>query len=191
MPDFVMPGFDRLRRRLLIGLAAVAAAPLVLSAAPAADEAAAAETIRPLVAGVWVSGQIAPDQVESLKAQGIKTIIAVRPDGEAPGQPSSAAIDAAARSAGLEFAYAPIAGSDVPQAAVDAVGRVLARPNPTVLIYCKSGRRATRAWALAEASRIGGLEADAIESVAASAGQTLDDLHAQIAARVAARQKLP
>jgi len=186
-----MPAFDHARRGMLLGLAAFAAAPLMMPVAQAADDAAAAGTIRPLVAGVWVSGQISPDQVEDLKAQGIKTIIAVRPDGEAPDQPSSAAIDAAAHSAGLEFAYAPIAGSDVPPAAVDAVSRVLARPNPTVLIYCKSGRRATRAWALAEASRIGGLEADAIESVAASAGQTLDDLREQIAARVAARQKLP
>lgn len=186
-----MPAFDRARRGMLVGLAVVAAAPLIVPTARAADDAAAAETIRPLVAGVWVSGQISPDQIESLKAQGIKTIVAVRPDGESPGQPSSAAIDAAARSAGIEFAYAPIAGSDVPQAAVDAVGRVLARPSHTVLIYCKSGRRATRAWALAEASRIGGLEADAIESVAASAGQTLDDLREQIAARVATRQKLP
>lgn len=186
-----MPVFGRVRRGVSMGLAVVAAAPFLVSTAQAADDAPVAGTIRPLVAGVWVSGQISPDQVESLKAQGIKTIVAVRPDDEAPGQPSSAAIDAAARAAGIGFAYAPIAGSEVPQAAVDAVSRALARPDNTVLIYCKSGRRATRAWALAEASRMGGLEADAIESVATSAGHALDDLREQIAARIATRPKLP
>lgn len=147
--------------------------------------------LKPLVGGVWISGQITPQQVDRLKSQGIKTIIDLRPDGEAPGQPTSSAIDASARSAGLTFAYAPVAGSDVPASAVDAVSRALARPDNTVLLYCRSGRRGARAWALAEASRTGGLEAEAIESVAKSAGQPVDDLRDQIAARIATRPKLP
>lgn len=154
---------------------------------PAEQEAA----LKPLVGGVWISGQITPQQVDQLKSQGIKTIIDLRPDGEAPGQPPSSAIDAAARSAGLRFAYAPVAGSDIPASAVDAVSRAIARPDNTVLLYCRSGRRGARAWALAEASRMGGLEAEAIESVAKSAGQPVDDLRDQIAARIATRPKLP
>lgn len=179
------------RRGLLKGLLACVPLALLAARTRAADDAAAPATIQPLVAGVWVSGQIAPAQVDDLKAQGIRTIIALRPDGEEPGQPSSAAVEAAARAAGLGFAHAPVADGEIPQAAVDAVTRALARRDNTVLLYCRSGRRATRTWALAEASRRDGLEAEAIEAVAASTGQSLDDLREQIAARVATRSKLP
>jgi len=185
---------DRLRRVVLkaLGVAiAVSFAPAALRLARAADAAASEpSTLHPLMRGVWISGQIAPAQVAALKAHGIERIVALRPDGEEPGQPSSAAVEAAARSAGIAFAYAPVPGKDVPQAAVDAVSRALARGDEPVVIYCKSGHRATRTWALAEASRADGLEADAIESVAASAGQPVDDLREQIAARIATRRVL-
>lgn len=178
------------RRELLKGL--VAAVPLALLAVPArADDTGGPATIHPLVARVWVSGQITPAQIDDLKAQGIRSIVAARPDGEEPGQPSSATVEAAARAAGLDFAYAPVDGDEVPQAAVDAVTRALARRDNPVLIYCRSGHRAARVWALAEASRRDGLEAEAIESVATSVGQPLDDLRGEIAARIATRPKLP
>ena len=159
--------------------------------AGAADAPASDASVKPLVGGVWIAGQISPAQVDELKTQGIKAIVDLRPDGEAPEQPSSSAIDAAARSAGLTFAYAPVPGSDIPAAAVDAVSRAIARLDTPVLLYCKSGRRAARTWALAEASRFGGLEAEAIEAVVQSAGQSVDDLKEQIAARIATRPKLP
>jgi len=185
---------DRLRRAVVKAIGAA----IVVSLAPAASlsawaaEAAPSEpsTLHPLMRGVWISGQIAPAQVAALKAHGIERIVALRPDGEEPGQPTSAAVEAAARSAGIAFAYSPVPGKDVPQAAVDAVSRALAHPDEPVVIYCRSGHRATRTWALAEASREGGLEADAIESVAASAGQPVEDLREQIAARIATRRVL-
>lgn len=172
--------------RAVFAIAAFAA-----TGAGASDAPTQGGELKPLVGGVWISGQISPQQVEQLKAQGIKTIVDLRPDGEAPDQPPSSAVDAAARSAGIAFAYAPVAGSEVPAAAVDAVSRAILRPDNTVLLYCKSGRRAARTWALAEASRMGGLEAEAIESVVKSAGQSVDDLKEQIAARIATRPKLP
>lgn len=171
-------------------LAAVAAAS-GMAGASERDAAGQDAALRPLVGGVWISGQITTQQVDELKSQGIKTIVALRPDGEAPEQPASRSIDAAARSAGLAFAYAPVAGSDIPASAVDAVSRAIARPDNTVLLYCRSGSRAARTWALAEASRMGGLEAEAIESVVQSAGQSANDLREQIAARIATRPKLP
>jgi uncharacterized protein (TIGR01244 family) len=192
----IAPGRRRFAHALAWAAAACALAGIAPPARAAANDAppeataAAGAAIRPLVAGVWVSGQVAPAEVERLKAQGVKAIVDVRPDGEEPGQPPSAAVEAAARAAGLRFAYAPVAGKDVPQAAVDAVAREIARPGNTVLVYCRSGTRATRAWALAEASRPDGLEAEAIESVAASAGVPIDDLREAIAARIATRAAL-
>lgn len=185
---------DATRRHMLRALALGIAAGVTQTAMAteaSVQEASAPAGLHPLVAGVWVAGALSPTHIESLKTQGFTSIVLVRPDGEEPGQASSASIEAAARSAGLGFSFAPIAGKDVPQAAVDAVTRELARPDNTVLIACRSGQRATRAWALAEASRTGGLEAEAIESVAASAGQPVDDLREQIAARIATRITLP
>lgn len=161
-----------------------------VAAASAADAPEQGAAPRPLVAGVWIAGQISPRQVAEFEAQGIKTIVDLRPDGEAADQPASRDVEAAARAAGLGFAYAPVAG-EIPSSAVDAVARAIMRPDKPVLIYCKSGRRAARTWALAEASRKDGLEAEAIESVVKSAGQSVDDLKEQIAARIATRSKLP
>jgi len=184
-----------LRRRAVVKAIGVALAlslvPAALPPARAAQGAASEpSTLHPLMRGVWISGQITPAQVAALKAHGIERIVALRPDGEEPGQPTSAAVEAAARSAGIAFAYSPVPGKDVPQAAVDAVSRALAHTDEPVVIYCKSGHRATRTWALAEASRADGLEAEAIESVAASAGHTVEDLREQIAARIATRRVL-
>jgi len=181
----------RRRRGVVKAIGVALACGFVPAAWPLAQDAPSQpSTLHPLMRGVWVSAQVTPAQVADLKAHGIERIVAVRPDGEEPGQPSSAAVEAAARSAGIAFAYAPVAGKDVPQEAVDAVSRALVHADQPVVIYCKSGRRATRVWALAEASRVDGLEADAIQSVAASAGQPVDDLREQIAARIATRRVL-
>lgn len=179
-------GTARLLRRV-----AFAAVALVAVAANAADEGQQGATLTPLVAGVWISGQISPQQVEGFAARGMTAIVDLRPDDEEPGQPSSRQVGAAAERAGLSFAYAPVEGGQPSQAAVDAVSRAILRPDTTVVLYCRSGRRAARAWALAEASRTGGLEAEAIEAAAKSAGQPVDDLREQIAARIATRVKLP
>ena len=184
-------------RRMMHGMKAMFACVAVLAiaycsvAAAAGDVAESPASPKPLVAGVWISGQITPKQVEELKAQGIKTIVDLRPDGEASDQPSSGVVEAAAHEAGLAFSYAPVRDKEVPPAAVDAVSRAILRPDNPVLIYCRSGGRATRIWAVAEASRLGGLDAEAIQAVADSAGQPLDDLKEQITALVSARQKLP
>lgn len=177
-------------RRTFVRAAVAACFGLAAQAAGAAGEQAVAMkpvAMKPIVEGVWIGGQISPQQVAELKAKGIRAIVDLRPDGEAPDQPTSDAVAAAARAAGLAFSYAPVSGSEVPAAAVDAVSRVSGQPDGAVLLYCRSGRRAARIWSLAEASRPGGLDATAIEAAAASAGQPVDDLAAQIAARVAKR----
>ncbi|WP_300620678.1 TIGR01244 family sulfur transferase [Dokdonella sp.] len=172
-----------------IVLAAIA---LFAATANAADDSSGQEAkLTPLVAGVWIAGQVTPQQVEGFAARGMTAVVDLRPDDEEPGQPSSQQIGAAAERAGLSFAYAPVEGGQPSQAAVDAVSRAILRPDTTVVVYCRSGRRAARTWALAEASRTGGLEAEAIEAAAKSAGQPVDDLREQIAARIATRVKLP
>ena len=62
-------------------------------------------TLRPLSPTVSVSAQLAPGDMPALAAAGFGRVISNRPDGEDPGQPSAAAMEAAARDAGLDFVW--------------------------------------------------------------------------------------
>ena len=143
--------------------------------------------VRQLAPGVWISEQIGPEQLGSLKSQGFRAVIDLRPDNEVAGQPPASAMSTAAAGQGLAFDYIPVSHGDGPAGAVEALGRNLAQGQKPVLLYCRSGRRAARAWALAEASRPGGLQTASILEAVHAAGQDAADLADQIAARVAAR----
>ena len=142
---------------------------------------------KPLAGSVWVTEQINETQLADIKAKGFRTIVDLRPDGEAADQPASTAVARDAQASGLGFSYIPVPHGDIPTAAVDALDRVLAQSDKPLLLYCRSGRRAARTWALAEASRPGGLDAAAIQSAVHTTEQSADDLGAQIVARIAAR----
>ena len=77
---------------------------------------------RPLGEGVLVSGQIRAEDVAGFAARGVTRIVNNRPDGEEAGQPPGAEIEAAARAAGIDYAFIPIAGgfSGAQVAAMDA-----------------------------------------------------------------------
>ena len=108
----------------------------------------------------------AADIVEAASA-GIRLIVNNRPDGEEPGQPTSAEIGAAAGAAGLDYRHIPIAGAFPPEQ-VEAMARALEQG--PVLAFCRSGTRSTYLWALARAKR----GAAAGESVAAAAAAGYD-----------------
>ncbi|MEO5560588.1 MAG: TIGR01244 family sulfur transferase [Dokdonella sp.] len=136
---------------------------------------------------VWVTEQVAPEGFADIKARRFESIIDLRPDGEEPGQPSSETIAKVAQVSGMAFAYVPVTHGDIPSQSVDALAQSLALVHKPVLLYCRSGKRAARTWALAEASRAGGLDAVAIKAAVQSAGQSADDLSESISARIAAR----
>ena len=64
----------------------------------------------------FVSGrQLTVGDMDEAAAQGIRLIVNNRPDGEEPGQPARAEIEAAARAAGLDYRHIPIAGGFPPE----------------------------------------------------------------------------
>ena len=67
-------------------------------------------TMRRLEEGRFVAGQIRPEDVPAIAAAGIGLVVNNRPDGEEPGQPESAGIEAAARAAGIDYRHIPVAG---------------------------------------------------------------------------------
>jgi uncharacterized protein (TIGR01244 family) len=182
-----MPGLPS----TFVVLALLLASPLAAGAAPATPAAqgpaVGAVQAHALPDRVWVAGQVTPAQLAALAARGFGTVVDLRPDGEAAGQPSSTQMAQAAHAAGLAFAYIPVAHGHIPAAAADQLGRALAGADRHVLVYCASGRRAARTWALAEASRRGGLDEAAILAAVKGAGQDASELQAEIARRVAAR----
>jgi uncharacterized protein (TIGR01244 family) len=111
--------------------------------------------------------QIVAADIPSLSASGIRTLVNNRPDGEEPGQPSSAEVEAAARAAGLDYRHIPVAGRFPPER-VEAMAEALEQG--PVLAFCRSGTRSTMIWALARASR----GAPAEESLAAAAAGGYD-----------------
>ena len=98
-----------------------------------------------------VAAQLGTEDVARAAAEGYRTIIVNRPDGESPGQPSASEIRAAAEAAGLVFRAIPFSGLPPAPAVVMETAQALDEANGPVLAYCRSGTRSITAWALAQA----------------------------------------
>lgn len=121
---------------------------------------------------VSVSPQISPDDVAAIKAAGFVAIVNNRPDGEAPDQPDSAQIQAAAQAAGLDYHYIPLGRDGVTPEMVAQTKSVLEGSAGPVFCYCRSGTRSTTLWALSQAG-----ERPAAEIIAAAANAGYDMSH--------------
>jgi uncharacterized protein (TIGR01244 family) len=119
-----------------------------------------------------VSGQIQPGDVQAAADAGVTMIVNNRPDGEQPGQPAGAEIEAAAGAAGLAYRHIPVAGGLSPDL-VQAMAEALDAAEGKVLGFCAAGTRSTYLWALAR------LKAGAdVEDIIAKAGGAGYDLSA-------------
>ena len=107
-----------------------------------------------LTASVSVSPQISPDDVQSIKDQGFRSIICNRPDGEGADQPSFDEISTAAQKLGLVARYIPIVAGKVSDDDAEAFDTALSElPGPT-LAYCRSGTRSATLWSLAKSETL-------------------------------------
>lgn len=177
-----------LSKRIIFGAALVAATSLALAQPPAEKlNRSPAASVSHLHASVAVSGQVTPEEIPELRERGFTTIISLRPDGEGADQPPSAVMAAAARENGMRFAYVPVAPGGIPDSAVAALDKALADNPGQVLLYCRSGKRAARTWALVEASRTSGMDGRAILAAMRAGGQSADDLGGEIAQRISQR----
>jgi uncharacterized protein (TIGR01244 family) len=120
-----------------------------------------------------VSPQITPDDAREAAASGVALIISNRPDGEVPGQPTNAAIEAATTAAGAAFRRIPVVGRPTPEQAAEQAAAVAAAEGP-VLAFCRSGTRSITAWALGEAAN--GRDRRELLRLAAAAGYDLSPL---------------
>lgn len=106
--------------------------------------------IRMVTEDFAVAPQIAPAELGEVAARGFKLVINNRPDGEAPDQPSSRAIETAARAAGLDYLHVPVVGGPRPDQ-VQAVHEAAKAAGGPVFAFCRSGTRSIVTWAIGQA----------------------------------------
>jgi uncharacterized protein (TIGR01244 family) len=137
---------------------------------------------------IYVNGQIGVEEIRTLSRQGIRTIIDMRPDGEDAAQTPSAVIGRSAHDQGMSFLYVPVVHGEIPSdEVVTRLTETLRSAEKPVLLYCRTGNRAMRTYALVLASNPGGPDQAEILALAHRAGHGVEDLRGAIQQRIAAR----
>jgi len=101
-----------------------------------------AHSFQRLSAEVCATGQLDAEAMAWAALQGFKSVINNRPDFEGgPTQPTSAAIEAAARTAGLAYAYLPVSPAFQSADEIARFAELLASMPKPILAFCRSGTR--------------------------------------------------
>ena len=104
-----------------------------------------------LDADVSVAPQLAPEAMAEAAAAGFRSVINNRPDFEGgPDQPTSASMEAAARAAGLEYVWLPVASNFQSEAEIARFGELIETLPKPILAFCRSGTRSGRLWQAAK-----------------------------------------
>jgi uncharacterized protein (TIGR01244 family) len=117
-----------------------------------------------------VSPQVDPAEMARAAAEGFVLVINNRPDGEDPSQPSSAAVEAAARAAGMDYLHVPVRGGPTPDQ-VEAVRVAIESADGPVLAFCRSGTRSIVTWSIGQA--LAGADRETLISQGRAAGYDL------------------
>ena len=103
--------------------------------------------LRQIADTVCVAPQLTPDAMAELARLGFKSVINNRPDFEhGPDQPTSAAVEAAAVAAGLQYRHLPVDGGWQSPEQIAAFAVLLKELPAPVLVFCRSGARSTRLY---------------------------------------------
>lgn len=131
---------------------------------------------------VSVAGALTADDIAAAAKSGFRTIVNLRPDGEAPSQTNSDDAREAALEHGLRYVFIPATRQDVfSDRVVSAAHTAFGDADAPILAHCAAGQRAAIVWAATEARR--GRGVDDILAALKSSGFNLpsirDDLEGQ------------
>ncbi len=96
--------------------------------------------------GLGVTAQITPEDVAEIAAAGYRVLVNNRPDNEDSSQPGSAALAAAARSAGLAYYALPVTAQTFPGSGFAEMRALLDDASRPVLAFCRTGTRSANLW---------------------------------------------
>ncbi len=96
---------------------------------------------------VCVAPQLDPSAMAWAAQNGFKSVVNNRPDFEGgPDQPTNAAIEAAARAAGLDYAFLPVNGGYQSPEEIERFAELLRTMPRPLLAFCRSGARSGRLY---------------------------------------------
>lgn len=133
---------------------------------------------KPLSERLSVMPQIDPAEMKALAEAGFRSIISNRPDGEEQDQPNWAAIEQAARDAGLEARHIPVTPGAITDDAVAEFETAVEELPAPVVAFCRTGMRSASLWALSNA---GERPPEQLIATAADAGYDLSPLRDRLA----------
>jgi sulfide:quinone oxidoreductase len=127
-----------------------------------------------LEAGIAVAPQLVESDFAEIARRGFRSVVANRPDGEAPDQLRQAQAATAAGRQGLAFRYFPVKSANITDDdVVDTFARLIDDLPGPILLYCGTSTRSAVLWSQAAAPRLG---VDGVLSVAHNAGYDLEFL---------------
>jgi uncharacterized protein (TIGR01244 family) len=98
--------------------------------------------LRAVASDVCVAPQLSPEAMAEAARAGFRSVVNNRPDFEhGPDQPTNADIEAAARAAGLEYRFLPVAGGFQTPEQIAAFALLLEELPRPILAFCRSGNR--------------------------------------------------
>ena len=133
--------------------------------------------IRQITPGYAVGPQIETSDMQALAEAGFKTVINNRPDSEVAPAQQSAAMQAAAEAAGLDYVENPVVNGGLTMDMVMTQGATLAEFPGPVFAWCRSGTRSSIVWALSQA---GSAPSDELADQLAKAGYDIPGIARQI-----------
>ncbi len=103
--------------------------------------------LRAVAPDVCVAPQLTPAAMAEAARAGFRSVVNNRPDFEhGPDQPTNATIEAAARAAGLEYRFLPVAGGFQTAEQIAAFAQLLAELPRPILVFCRSGNRSANLY---------------------------------------------
>lgn len=126
-----------------------------------------------IAGNVAVAPQISIEDIATLAANGVRTVICNRPDEEVVPALLASRMAQAATAVGIQFHYLPIQPGGLSTALAERFGQLVDGADGPVLAYCRSGTRSAGAWALSQKGRMPARE---ILGCAAAAGYDLSGL---------------
>ena len=106
-----------------------------------------------------VSGQPAAADIAQLATRGFQVVVCNRPDGEEPGQPTMAEMEAATVAAGMTFMRYPVNPGNFPGDDLAGLAKIF-QSGQKVFAYCRTGTRCANLWVATRAPELRAQAAD-------------------------------